>query len=203
MPIVIAPTGAIGAGRPQAITLDLPTGGKRERDLRNGLTVPLRLSWRTANDFATYPAVERISRAGDSERLAGLGVKGIRISNHGVRQLDGAIASADALPDMARAVRGRVPVPIASGIRRGVDIVNALALRARTVAIGRATRGRLDPWFLKPPRATLLPHIESATAEVGTTIGLAAVQALLRWLLRARPPANSLNGAALRPRTTA
>jgi isopentenyl diphosphate isomerase/L-lactate dehydrogenase-like FMN-dependent dehydrogenase len=66
-------------------------------------------------------------------------VQGIWISNHGGRQLDGAIASADALPDIARAVRGRVPVLIDSGIRRGVDIVKAVALGAQAVAIGRAT----------------------------------------------------------------
>ena len=83
--------------------------------------------------------VKGVARGEDAERLAALGVDGIWVSNHGGRQLDGAIASADALPEVVQAVRGRVPVLIDSGVRRGVDIVKALALGAQAVAIGRAT----------------------------------------------------------------
>lgn len=179
------------------VTLDLATGGKRERDLRNGFTVPLRPTWRTVQDFATHPSwcwqmlrngqprfenllgfdgstdprasiaakvgqsldasfgwddlqrlrdawagkllVKGVARGEDADRLAGLGIDGLWVSNHGGRQLDGAIASVDALPEVVQAARGRVPVLVDSGVRRGVDIVRALALGAQAVAIGRAT----------------------------------------------------------------
>jgi len=61
------------------------------------------------------------------------------VSNHGGRQLDGSIATLDALPDVVRAVNQAVPVYIDGGIRRGSDIVKALASGANGVLIGRAT----------------------------------------------------------------
>jgi isopentenyl diphosphate isomerase/L-lactate dehydrogenase-like FMN-dependent dehydrogenase len=83
--------------------------------------------------------VKGVARGEDAERLASLGVDGVWVSNHGGRQLDGAIASADALPEVAQAVAGRIPVLVDSGVRRGVDIVKAVALGAQAVAVGRAT----------------------------------------------------------------
>lgn len=65
------------------------------------------------------------------------GVDGIIVSNHGGRQLDGVIASIDALPSVVEAVNGEVPVLLDSGVRRGVDAVKALALGATGVLIGR------------------------------------------------------------------
>ena len=74
----------------------------------------------------------------DDARLAiEAGVDGIVVSNHGGRQVDGAIAALDALPPIARVVNGRVPLLFDSGIRRGADIVKALALGATAVLIGR------------------------------------------------------------------
>jgi (S)-mandelate dehydrogenase len=67
------------------------------------------------------------------------GCDAIVVSNHGGRQLDGGIATLDALPGVARAVGGRVPVLVDGGVRRGVDVVKALALGAQAVLIGRAT----------------------------------------------------------------
>ncbi|MNV84331.1 (S)-mandelate dehydrogenase [compost metagenome] len=78
-------------------------------------------------------------RGEDAARLTSVGVDAIWVSNHGGRQLDGAIAAVDALPEVVQAVGGRVPVLIDSGVRRGVDVVKALALGAQAVAIGRAT----------------------------------------------------------------
>jgi isopentenyl diphosphate isomerase/L-lactate dehydrogenase-like FMN-dependent dehydrogenase len=179
------------------VTVDLAVGGKRERDLRNGFTVPLRPSLRTLWDFATHPRwtaqmarhgaprfenlaglggiaqpgasiaakvgqsldasfdwaalhrirdawrgrliVKGVLRGDDAHRLAALGVDAVWVSNHGGRQLDGAIASLSALPDVAAAVSGRVPLIIDSGVRRGTDVVKALALGAQAAAIGRAT----------------------------------------------------------------
>jgi isopentenyl diphosphate isomerase/L-lactate dehydrogenase-like FMN-dependent dehydrogenase len=66
------------------------------------------------------------------------GASAISVSNHGGRQLDGAIASLDALPDVFDAVRGKIPVRMDGGIRRGSDILKALALGAAAVLVGRA-----------------------------------------------------------------
>jgi L-lactate dehydrogenase (cytochrome)/(S)-mandelate dehydrogenase len=74
----------------------------------------------------------------DAARLASLGVDSVWISNHGGRQLDGALATADALPAIAKELAGKVDVIIDSGVRRGVDILKARALGAQAVAVGRA-----------------------------------------------------------------
>jgi isopentenyl diphosphate isomerase/L-lactate dehydrogenase-like FMN-dependent dehydrogenase len=65
------------------------------------------------------------------------GADAVIVSNHGGRQLDGAVASIRALPGVVEAVGGRAPVLIDGGFRRGVDVVKALALGARAVLIGR------------------------------------------------------------------
>jgi len=82
--------------------------------------------------------VKGVERADDAERLVSLGVDGIWVSNHGGRQLDGAAATLDALPDIVAAVGGKVPVIIDSGVRRGADVLKARALGAQAVAVGRA-----------------------------------------------------------------
>lgn len=65
------------------------------------------------------------------------GVDGIVVSNHGGRQLDGAVATLDALPGICEAVHGQVPILLDSGIRRGADILKAIALGASAVLLGR------------------------------------------------------------------
>ena len=65
------------------------------------------------------------------------GASGVVVSNHGGRQLDGAIASLDALPEIVDAVGERVEVYLDGGVRRGPDVVMALALGARAVLVGR------------------------------------------------------------------
>src|SRR5262249_56991058 len=66
-----------------------------------------------------------------------VGAAGIVVSNHGGRQLDGVAATIDLLPEIVAAVDGRVEVLLDGGIRRGVDVVKALALGARGVLVGR------------------------------------------------------------------
>ena len=77
-------------------------------------------------------------RADDAVRCVEHGADAIVVSNHGGRQLDGAAASIEALPAIADAVGDRCELYLDSGIRRGTDIVKALALGARAVLIGRA-----------------------------------------------------------------
>ena len=79
-----------------------------------------------------------VLRADDAERAASIGVDAIVVSNHGGRSLDSAVATADALPGILTAVGGRVEVLLDSGVRRGSDIVKALALGAKGVLAGRA-----------------------------------------------------------------
>ncbi|MDX1664314.1 MAG: lactate 2-monooxygenase, partial [Candidatus Promineifilaceae bacterium] len=73
----------------------------------------------------------------DAKRALDAGMDGIIVSNHGGRQVDGAIGAAHALPDIADAVAGRLPVLFDSGIRGGADIFKALALGADAVCLGR------------------------------------------------------------------
>ncbi len=83
--------------------------------------------------------VKGVVRPDDARRLVELGVDAIVVSNHGGRQLDSGVATLDALPGVAAAVAGRVPVYIDGGIRRGGDIVKAIALGASAVFLGRTT----------------------------------------------------------------
>jgi (S)-mandelate dehydrogenase len=179
------------------VTVDVPVGGKRERDFRNDYTIPFRFSRKNLLDFASRPGwwlavlrhgmpvlenvasfapeatnvseiassigrfwdadfdwnglkeirerwprkmmVKGILRADDAERLAAMGVDAVVVSNHGGRQLDGAVSGLGALPPIARAVKGRMSVLVDGGVRRGVDVVKALALGAEGVMLGRAT----------------------------------------------------------------
>jgi 4-hydroxymandelate oxidase len=73
----------------------------------------------------------------DAERAAACGVDALVVSNHGGRQLDGALPALDALPAVARAVAGRCEVLLDSGIRSGTDVLKALALGADGVLLGR------------------------------------------------------------------
>jgi 4-hydroxymandelate oxidase len=82
--------------------------------------------------------VKGILTAEDAELACEAGVEGIVVSNHGGRQLDGVAASLDALPEVAQAVGDRAEVLLDSGIRRGTDVVKALALGAQAVLAGRA-----------------------------------------------------------------
>jgi 4-hydroxymandelate oxidase len=81
--------------------------------------------------------VKGVLTAEDARLAADHGAAGVIVSNHGGRQLDNVLAGADALPEVVDAVGNRLDVLVDGGIRRGTDVVKALALGARSVLIGR------------------------------------------------------------------
>ncbi|NWQ60829.1 HAOX1 oxidase, partial [Neopipo cinnamomea] len=81
--------------------------------------------------------VKGILRADDAKEALKVGVNGILVSNHGARQLDGVPATIDVLPEIVEAVQGKVEVFLDGGVRKGTDVLKALALGARAVFIGR------------------------------------------------------------------
>ncbi len=83
-------------------------------------------------------AIKGIATPEDAQRCVSIGADAVWVSNHGGRQLDTAPASIDTLPALADAVAGKVEIILDGGVRRGSDVVKALALGANAVAIGRA-----------------------------------------------------------------
>ena len=147
------------------LTVDTPFLGRRERDLRTGFVVPSEFPVASLGEGGLTPAetfalVSPSVSWHDIERLASLsglpvlvkglltaedaalacehGASGVVVSNHGGRQLDGVSATIDALEEVVAAVDGRLEVLLDGGIRRGTDVVKALALGARAVLAGRA-----------------------------------------------------------------
>ena len=100
-----------------------------------------RLTWKDVDwlrSFAKVPVLLKgIMDADDATRAVAAGVSGLIVSNHGARNLDTVPATVTALPRVADAVAGRIPILVDGGIRRGTDVLKALALGASAVAIGR------------------------------------------------------------------
>lgn len=99
------------------------------------------LSWEDLprlREWTRLPLVLKgILHPDDARHALDLGMDGVIVSNHGGRQVDGAVAALDALPGIADAIGGKIPVLFDSGIRTGADIIKALALGARAVLLGR------------------------------------------------------------------
>jgi len=173
------------------LTVDNQVLAGRDRDSRNGMAFPLRMTTRNALDLLLHPRwlarmtgqplptfvnygghnsvggfgklmadqldpaaswkdlqwlreqwqgrllIKGLLDAGEAREAHRRGADAIIVSNHGGRQLDGVIASIDALPAIVEAVGAHLPVLVDGGFRRGVDVIKALALGARAVLIGR------------------------------------------------------------------
>jgi isopentenyl diphosphate isomerase/L-lactate dehydrogenase-like FMN-dependent dehydrogenase len=137
------------------LTVDTPILGRREGADRIGFEVPAEfempgdifhnldatVSWRDLEWLAGHglPVVLKgVVTAEDAHLAVEHGAAAVVVSNHGGRQLDGASATIDSLPEVAEAIDGRIEVLLDSGVRRGVDALRARALGARAVLVGRA-----------------------------------------------------------------
>jgi L-lactate dehydrogenase (cytochrome) len=211
------------------LTVDVPVISRRERDLRNGFTVPPRLTARNVldtlrrvgwirrvlfgprltlanlvgapgaprTDIVTLAGVANrqvdpsiawgdlvwfrslwsgplllkgVLTAADARRAVEHGVDGLVVSNHGGRQLDGAPATIEALPEIVDAVGGRIDVLLDGGVRRGADVVRALALGARAVMVGRPYLYGLaagGPAGVRHAIETLAREVDQVLALVG------------------------------------
>ncbi|WP_099826899.1 alpha-hydroxy-acid oxidizing protein [Oceaniglobus indicus] len=89
------------------------------------------------NETGLPVIVKGILRAEDVDPIIAAGADAIQVSNHGGRQIDGVPAAISVLPLVAKAVNGRVPIIMDSGIRRGIDVIRALSMGATCVAVGR------------------------------------------------------------------
>jgi 4-hydroxymandelate oxidase len=144
----------VGAGY-EAIcwTVDFPVAGLRHRDARSGFVMPFGIS---DADYTYEPnmtwdhltfirehapglpvLVKGLLTAEDALLAVEHGADGVVVSNHGGRQLDSCPASLDALPDVIEALDGRLPVLMDGGVRRGTDVLKAIALGAAAVMVGR------------------------------------------------------------------
>lgn len=224
------------------VTVDLPVQGPRERDERNGFTVPPRLGLDNVFDYArrlgwlwrmaTGPrirfgnldgqgaaqsslttvaqhigkqfdptvswkeidwlramwdgplAVKGILHPDDARLAVRHGVDAVIVSNHGGRQLDGAPSAISALPAIVDAVDGQAEVLVDGGIRRGADIVKALALGARACLLGRAA---------------LYGLAANGEAGVSRAIAILRKEIDITLTLLGRPDIATLNRSALRP----
>jgi 4-hydroxymandelate oxidase len=141
------------------VTVDLPVRPVREREVRYPIAAELGnvpatmtsaefialiaadLTWSDIEHFAAESSlpvlVKGVLRPEDVRLAAEHGARGVIVSNHGGRQLDTAISAADALPAVVEAAGDRLEVLVDGGLRRGTDVLKALALGARAVMVGR------------------------------------------------------------------
>jgi 4-hydroxymandelate oxidase len=148
---------------------NLPANGARSRKLWQSVSVPLNssLTWKDVEwmcSIAKVPVLLKgVINPEDAARSLDSGAAGIVVSNHGARNLDTLPSTAAALPRIAEKLQGRLPILVDGGIRRGTDILKALALGAKAVLIGR-------------------PYLHGLA--IGGAAGVARVLEILRFELR-------------------
>ncbi len=138
------------------ITVDSPVGGARNRQakvkfkLPDNLNAPYvngdffakkPLTWKEIEwliSFARTPVLLKgIMNPADAEKAVNIGASGIIVSNHGGRNLDTVPATIEVLPQIAEKVNQRIPILMDGGIRRGTDVLKAIALGAKAVLVGK------------------------------------------------------------------
>jgi (S)-mandelate dehydrogenase len=133
----------VATRRPRFVNVERELGGGRDVNsfVGHGMFDPS-FCWDDIRRFRDlWPRkllLKGVLRADDAERAVAAGIDGIVLSNHGGRQLDGAISGIEALPEVVRAVGARASVLVDGGVRRGGDIAKAVALGAEGVILGRA-----------------------------------------------------------------
>jgi 4-hydroxymandelate oxidase len=179
------------------VTVDSPVFGRRERDLRHGFAdLPpglvcenmrdasgrvrdigmdagldwARIAW--LREVTTLPILLKgVLHPADAALAVSYRLDGLLVSNHGGRQLDGALATLDALPAVVEAVGGRLPVLLDGGVRRGADVLVALALGASAVLVGRPVL-----WGLAVGGAAGVRHVlDLLHADLDRALALAGV----------------------------
>ncbi len=132
----LQPPALEGAG----LSVVMPTNPRPFQQIFNPHLDPS-LTWETLEwlvDRSPIPVLAKgVVRADDARRCVDSGVGGIVVSNHGARNLDTVVPTAQALPGVVHAVAGAVPIVVDGGIRRGTDVAKALALGADAVMVGR------------------------------------------------------------------
>ncbi|HEY3766108.1 MAG TPA: alpha-hydroxy acid oxidase [Gaiellales bacterium] len=126
--------------------------------------------------------VKGVLRGDDARMCIDAGAAAIVVSNHGGRQLDGAVATARALPEVVEAAAGRAEVYVDGGLRRGVDVLRALALGARAVMIGRPVLWGLACDGTQGVRA-VLTGFETQLREAAALVGAATVDQITADLI--------------------
>jgi isopentenyl diphosphate isomerase/L-lactate dehydrogenase-like FMN-dependent dehydrogenase len=181
------------------LTVDLPVQGRRERDLRAafridasvpsvggraGMSLPemveqfdASLTWddleRLAGESRLPLLVKGVLTPEDARRAEASGAAAVVVSNHGGRQLDTVAATADALPAVVEEIGEEVDVIVDGGIRRGTDVLKALALGARAVMVGRPVIWGLAVGGADGVRRVLevlLAELDVALALAGTPV---------------------------------
>jgi glycolate oxidase len=189
--------------------------GRRERQMMDRWLPPSRrgigYEYRAGLTWDTMDAIKQIgglpfilkgvATAEDAVLAVEHGVSAIYVSNHGGRQLDHGRATIDMLPEIANAVGGRAEIVLDGGIVRGSDVLKAIALGARAVAIGK-----LQGWGLAAAgQAGLVRVLEILRDEIVTTMGLLGTAKLdqvdLNHLgkVEAIPPAHEMSAFAHMP----
>jgi isopentenyl diphosphate isomerase/L-lactate dehydrogenase-like FMN-dependent dehydrogenase len=170
------------------LTVDTAHYGHRERQMMDRWLPPSRrgvgyeyraaLTWETLDAIKAIAGLPFILKGVATPQDAALavehGVGTIYISNHGGRQLDHGRATIDMLPEIVEAVDGKAEIILDGGIVRGSDVLKAIALGARAVAVGK-----LQGWGLAAAgQAGLVRALEILESEIVTTMGLLGVTRL-------------------------